>query len=200
MGCGKNIWKVHVLPKAKHLLWRICKDCLPTRVQLQEKNVQCPLDCPICEHEVEIEWHSLFDCNDSRNAWQAAGLTLIISQHMQSFTTTRECILHICSETDKNTAGKIAMLIWVLWNNRNNAVWNQTKEMGQQLGVKAMCLWSEWDAVQVARNSNIQAEQQQQITQWQRPAQGWYKCNVDAGLHHGKTTAGWCIKDNMGVC
>ncbi|MCI19614.1 trypsin/chymotrypsin inhibitor, partial [Trifolium medium] len=36
------------------------------------------------------------------------------------------------------------------------------------------------------------AEQQQQTLQWQRPAQGWYKCNVDAGFHHEseKTTAG----------
>ncbi|CAJ2666010.1 unnamed protein product [Trifolium pratense] len=26
----KDIWKVHAPPKTKHLLWRICKDCLPT--------------------------------------------------------------------------------------------------------------------------------------------------------------------------
>jgi hypothetical protein len=25
----KWIWKVHALPKIKHLLWRICKQCLP---------------------------------------------------------------------------------------------------------------------------------------------------------------------------
>ncbi|PNX79617.1 hypothetical protein L195_g035603 [Trifolium pratense] len=38
----------------------------------------------------------------------------------------------------------------------------------------------------VARNSNVQAEQQQRL------AQGWYKCNVDTEFYHenGKTTAG----------
>jgi hypothetical protein len=25
-----KIWKIKTPPKAKHLLWRICKDCLPT--------------------------------------------------------------------------------------------------------------------------------------------------------------------------
>jgi hypothetical protein len=26
-----SIWKIHAPPKAKHLLWRICRDCLLTR-------------------------------------------------------------------------------------------------------------------------------------------------------------------------
>jgi hypothetical protein len=25
------LWKIHAPTKAKHLLWRICKECLPTR-------------------------------------------------------------------------------------------------------------------------------------------------------------------------
>ncbi|MCI28343.1 pentatricopeptide repeat-containing protein, partial [Trifolium medium] len=129
-GKWKRLWKVHAPPKAKHLIWRICKDCLPTRIRLQQ----------------------------SRNAWQAAGLESIILPHLQRFNTIRDCILNICSETDRNTAGKAAMLMWILWNNRNNAVWNQSKETGQQLGVKAMCFWSEWEAVQTARGSSNQPE------------------------------------------
>ncbi|PNX92866.1 hypothetical protein L195_g016009 [Trifolium pratense] len=41
------IWKVHAPPKVKHLLWRICKGCLPTRVRLKERCVPCPLVCPL---------------------------------------------------------------------------------------------------------------------------------------------------------
>ncbi|PNY02144.1 hypothetical protein L195_g025449 [Trifolium pratense] len=43
---------------------------------------------------------------------------------------------------------KFAMLVWMLWNNRNNFAWNQSKETGQQLGVKAQWLWNEWNTVQ----------------------------------------------------
>jgi hypothetical protein len=34
-------------------LWRICKGCLPTRTRLQERYVQCPVNCPLCESEDE---------------------------------------------------------------------------------------------------------------------------------------------------
>ncbi|MCI00211.1 hypothetical protein A2U01_0021228, partial [Trifolium medium] len=74
------------------------------------------------------------------------------------------------------------MLVWVLWNNTNNCVWNNAKEPGQQLGVKALCRRSDWDAVQVAHNRSAQAEQLhlQQTVQWQKPTCGRYKCNVNA--------------------
>jgi hypothetical protein len=31
MGDWKWLWKAQAPPKAKHLIWRICKECLPTR-------------------------------------------------------------------------------------------------------------------------------------------------------------------------
>jgi hypothetical protein len=45
-----SLWKIQAPPKAKHLLWRICRGCLPTRVRLQEKHVPCELSCPLCNH------------------------------------------------------------------------------------------------------------------------------------------------------
>ncbi|CAJ2650780.1 unnamed protein product [Trifolium pratense] len=68
----KWIWKTHTPPKAKHLIWRICKGCLPTRIQLKE----------------------------SIRAWQAAGLVSIISPRIQRFNTPQECLIDICSNTD----------------------------------------------------------------------------------------------------
>ncbi|MCI78120.1 hypothetical protein A2U01_0099390, partial [Trifolium medium] len=65
-----------------------------------------------------------------------------------------------------------AMLMWVLWNNRNDNVWNDVKESGQSLGVKALRLWSDWRAVQDIQCRRAQPgmqQQQQQITQWQKP-------------------------------
>ncbi|CAJ2678023.1 unnamed protein product [Trifolium pratense] len=73
-------------------------------------------------------------------------------------------------------------------------------EQGQQLGVKAMHMWSEWQAVQAVGSRNSVHEQQQYTLQWQKPSQGWYKCNIDAGFHHEarKTTVGWCVRDHRG--
>jgi hypothetical protein len=48
-----SLWKIHAPPKAMHLLWRICRGCLPTRVRLQEKHIPCELSCPLCNHAFE---------------------------------------------------------------------------------------------------------------------------------------------------
>jgi hypothetical protein len=64
-----SIWKIHAPPKAKHFLWRICKDCLPTRARLRNYYVQCPVECPLCLSQEEEEWHLLFDCEAIREAW-----------------------------------------------------------------------------------------------------------------------------------
>jgi hypothetical protein len=70
----KGLWKMHTPPKAKHLLWRICKRCLPTWTRLKERCVSCPLICPICKQYNEDDWHFLTHCNDSLEAVQTAGM------------------------------------------------------------------------------------------------------------------------------
>jgi hypothetical protein len=48
-----SLWKIRAPPKAKHLIWRMCKDCLPTRSRLHNRGVPCPLSCPLCDHNIE---------------------------------------------------------------------------------------------------------------------------------------------------
>jgi hypothetical protein len=132
-----KLWRIHAPPKAKHLLWRICKGCLPTRVRLQEKCVPCSMNCSLCDHNAEDDWHVLFTCSDSIQARQSAGLEHIIAARIQQFGNVSEVIHDICSTEDTKVAGLFAYLVWMLWKNRNNSVWNNEKELGRSLGIKA---------------------------------------------------------------
>ncbi|GAU14523.1 hypothetical protein TSUD_250650 [Trifolium subterraneum] len=196
----KNLWRIHTPPKAKHLLWRICKGCLPTRTRLQHRHVFCQLSCPLCDNSNEDDWHILFDCNDSIHARQAAGLEHIILPRLQRYNNVAEVIHDICTTENDQVAGVFAMLLWVLWNNRNNSVWNDSKEPGRNLGFKARMQWEEWFTVNKFQQQHIIDEQVQQVQTWQKPPVGWYKCNVDAGFHKelNKTSFGWCLRDHLG--
>jgi hypothetical protein len=41
-------------------------------------------------------------------------------------------------------ARQFVMVLWMIWNNRNNCVWNGEKESGQIIGIKAFVVWNEW--------------------------------------------------------
>ena len=43
-----RIWNVNSPHKARNLLWRICRGCVPTRLRLQSRHVQCEVICPWC--------------------------------------------------------------------------------------------------------------------------------------------------------
>jgi hypothetical protein len=85
----KCLWKVHAPPKSKHLLWRICKGCLPTRTRLKERHVPCPTTCPLCDSAEEDDWHFLYGCEYSRHAWQAASLHNTVAMHVQQVNSAK---------------------------------------------------------------------------------------------------------------
>ncbi|CAJ2662610.1 unnamed protein product [Trifolium pratense] len=179
----KHIWKIHAPPKAKHLLWRICKQCLPTRVHLHERRVPCTLLCPLCDLCNEDDWHILFSCTVSMQARQAAGLELSILNRMQQMSSAKDIILAICEGEDADTAGRFAMLLWVLWNNRNNKVWNDSQETWRNLGHQSRHLWLDWFSMQRFQQGSTPNMQQQHVPTWQKPPTGWFKCNSDAGTN-----------------
>ncbi|MCH93230.1 putative reverse transcriptase, partial [Trifolium medium] len=121
---------------------------VPSRTRLQERCVPCPLEYPLCENCNEDEWHILFNCNDSIQARQAAGLEQFIGTRIHQFSTVKDLILDIFRKENKEIAGRCAVLICTVRNNRNSFVWNASKENGRILGAKTHHFWIEWWSVQ----------------------------------------------------
>ncbi|KAI5438536.1 hypothetical protein KIW84_024319 [Lathyrus oleraceus] len=48
-----SLWNIKAPPRVKHLLWRICKGCLPTRDRLRQHHVPCLLTYQFCENDLE---------------------------------------------------------------------------------------------------------------------------------------------------
>lgn len=60
-GDWSSLWNIKASPRVKHLLWRKCKGCLPTRLRLGQHHVQCPSECQLCENFIEDDLHVLFE-------------------------------------------------------------------------------------------------------------------------------------------
>jgi ribonuclease HI len=192
-----HIWKIKAPPKAKHLLWRICRDCVPTRFRLRGRCVPCPLTCPICEQHDEDDWHIFFSCHDSLLALQTAGLDHVITSRAARCQTAAEMVFSICAEEETGIAGGVALILWAVWRNRNEKVWNGATDSGRSIGITAMQQWQQWSSVQ---HQHASVQQQQHTLTWQKPPMNWFKCNVDAGFNmvQNRATVGWCVRDHGG--
>lgn len=59
------IWKIKAHPRVKNFLWQLCKNCVPIRLRLIDKGVQCSSLCGICGESVEDVKHLFLYCPKS---------------------------------------------------------------------------------------------------------------------------------------
>ncbi|XP_058776514.1 uncharacterized protein LOC131650817 [Vicia villosa] len=93
VGDWSSLWNIKAPPRVKHLLWRICRDCLPTRVRLQNHHVPCTSICPFCELHMEDSWHVFFGCVVTNRCWQSAGLAHVVDPRKHHFHDATSLIL-----------------------------------------------------------------------------------------------------------
>ncbi|MCI19881.1 polynucleotidyl transferase ribonuclease H fold, partial [Trifolium medium] len=112
-------------------------------------------------------------------------------------------------------AGNVAMIVWCIWYNRNNWVWNGVKDTAKEV-MQAVHMLGEWRAVNTVQKNNSstaaatansgsataelllqQAPQGAELMRWQKPRDGCWKCNVDASLSQNPSATGWgwCVRD-----
>ncbi|GAU33827.1 hypothetical protein TSUD_221650 [Trifolium subterraneum] len=146
------------------LAMRYIIGCLPTRSRLLERRVECTLNCPVCDEEIEDELHIFF------------------------------------SNESSDTVGRVAMLLWCIWHNRNDKLWNDNVQLPRQIGRHALDAWNDWYSVHKLQSNNVSGSIKTDLVRWEKPTLDWVKCNVDVAFvsGSGRTSVGLCFRDNSG--
>lgn len=88
------IWNLDVPPRVKIFLWRACRDCLPTRCQLQKKDTICSSLYVMCDHNLENLWHLFTFCPLTIECWEDQHLLPNIEDKMQTYEILKDiCLL-----------------------------------------------------------------------------------------------------------
>ncbi|GAU20296.1 hypothetical protein TSUD_337770 [Trifolium subterraneum] len=192
MGNWNDIWKAQAPHKARHLLWHLCRGCLPTRSRLLERRVECTLNCHVCDEEIEDELHIFFRCAVAPDSWS------VNATYQQ--TNAMDCIFAMCSNESSDTIGRVAMLLWCIWQNRNDKLWNDNVQMPRQIERHAFDAWNDWYSVHKLQSNNVSGTTEADVVRWEKPALDWVKCNVDVAFvsGSGRTSMGLCFRDNSG--
>ncbi|CAJ2636504.1 unnamed protein product [Trifolium pratense] len=174
--------------------------CIPTRCQLLERYVDCDAHCPLCEDEVEDDVHAFFTCVSAQSSWQAAGLSSVLGSAACQQGSAAERVFALCRNKDYATIGIVATLLWSIWHNRNDKIWNDNVRSPNQIGRAAFDHWNEWVAVHKLRSNDDPDVPLVSTNRWEKPRIGWLKCNVDAAffVSAGRTAMGACFRNNSG--
>ncbi|SAL99588.1 hypothetical protein [Absidia glauca] len=106
----KRFWKLKIPHGARNFWWRVFLCKLPTRLNLRHINDEPPL-CQLCQHDIEDDYHMVFDCRRKKSFWLVARNIAHIKVPMEDIWD----ILNFRTTTDERTMlrnGDILMVIW----------------------------------------------------------------------------------------
>jgi ribonuclease HI len=163
-GNWRNIWRLKIPPKVKHLIWRMCRGCLPTRVRLQDKGVVCPTNCASCSHAYEDLNHLLFECPFAIQVWTSAGIWYDIQQASINSDSAVDMIFYLLQNSTTNVQQIFAATCWSLWKHRNLKIWDDVTEVSAQVVDRARQMIEDW---QEAHSPQLEVLQQPAMQQTQ---------------------------------
>jgi hypothetical protein len=121
------IWQTQMPPKIKKFMWRICRNCLPTRARLHDRGVTCPINCVLCDAGDEDSNHLFFSCQNSINCWQQMGLWSSIMQHRNLTISVKENVFNIMLQLNEDSRAVFACVMWSIWKQRNDVIWRNER-------------------------------------------------------------------------
>ena len=133
----KLIWKMKILSKVAHFVWRLVKNRLPTKANLRRRNVQLDdYHCPFCSCHEEEASHIFFGCQRIMPLWwESLAWTEVVTVFLAS---PRE---HFLRHSYCKASGIVqnrwwmwrAALTWCIWNHRNRIAFSNDNFNGQKL-------------------------------------------------------------------
>ncbi|KAK9992096.1 hypothetical protein SO802_027081 [Lithocarpus litseifolius] len=192
-GLWKKIWALDITNKVKHLVWRACKNSLPTKCNLVRRQVILDHHCDRCTAAPENILHAIWSCSDLDVVWES------VDWHFQSRVQVhdvRELFTWILDNGKR--AELFSVTAWCVWQQRNKIRTHQEHHTSQQLPCVAAAWLAEFNAAQ-PRPPPRSADTNQ--CHWKPPLQNGFKVNYDGAIcqKNNCSGVGVVIRNNEGL-
>ncbi|CAN1287781.1 Putative ribonuclease H protein At1g65750 [Linum perenne] len=178
-GEWRKLWRLNIPPKMRHLLWRAARGVIPTRHALNRRGIVVEDVCGLCNVDGEDTKHLFLTCEVARSCWRVANAEeLVTGAVVEDNDWCRWCMETIrTASEDKITC--MAAVVWGLWKERNDRVWNQKSKPEEVIVRMAQEAIDEWrGAAQHRRGGPRQVPSS--CTRWHKPPPTFFKVNCDA--------------------
>ncbi|CAN1299942.1 hypothetical protein LINPERPRIM_LOCUS24383 [Linum perenne] len=126
------------------------------------------------------------------------GLEECVVEAMNTSESFVEWFMKLVDSSDESQLGLIVAIIWALWREINDRVWNQKAHGVVRMVLNAREAVEEWQEAQGRRAVRERTSEVEGVChRWHRPPEGVIKCNIDAAVfeERGMVGAGLSLRD-----
>ena len=138
----RRTWKLSILGKIKHFIWRAYHVSLPTSHNLFRRKITPNPFCKICDQEEESTTHALWKCAMARNTWA------LVSGRVQKLPNQRDdftrFMLWIFQNFSNEEVEDWATTSWAIWSARNCYIFETHQKSPQHIRREALLLLREY--------------------------------------------------------
>ena len=129
----QTLWSLQVPNKIKNLVWKACRNSLPTKVNLVRHNIiDCP-SCDRCKQAPELALHALWTCSELDVVWEEEPFRRCQRRH--TFVDFKELLSWLIT-TDHNLE-LFSTSVWLIWTQRNQVRMSQPNISVHQIPTSA---------------------------------------------------------------
>lgn len=191
---SKTVWKLICPSKIKNFIWRVCKDILPTNVNLRKHKIPAPINCDLC-YGVESDGHVLWSCDVAVAMWEMSNLKIPRLEYIpQGFLDLLWLVMDAKPAHDLEA---FATTAWFLWNNRNSVRHGGQCKPAFKILEDSKQFLEEFRGV-----SELPLPRQPRpLKSWSPPQIGWYKVNIDGAVfkYIGHCGIGVVVQNDKGL-
>ncbi|XP_058776247.1 uncharacterized protein LOC131650559 [Vicia villosa] len=145
----RKIWKVPLPSKIRYFLWRLAKDILPTRSNLQRKGILLENLCPFCSSCSEDVGHLFLHCDFAKRVYFSPPLGF----RLPSEVNILDWLNVILSGKDLFILQLQCVALWKVWHARNLRVFDNKIHDPARVAVEAGLLVEDYNAANFPRRS-----------------------------------------------
>ena len=141
----KKIWALECPNKVRNLIWRACRNSLPSKCNLMRQTIITDQKCDQCKEENEDIIHAMWGCKGLDEVWGAENIWSFRNQ--RRFSSFGE-LLSWVFELHKNPV-LFAFTVWSIWHQRNLIRTQQSHRPVNQLFQWAQDSYLEYKALKI---------------------------------------------------
>ncbi|KAL6141365.1 hypothetical protein ACLB2K_059654 [Fragaria x ananassa] len=185
----KMVWGSNAPPKVRMHAWRLVRGIFPTRCALNKRVPLPDVRCVFCGFNGEDEKHVFMRCRVIQCFWNQGPFYCKVGESW-SVEEVIEWAAVMLEKLTKEQAARFLMALWVIWDTRDDDLWNRGSYDLGHMQRKAEDLLMEYQKFHGRK------------TKWVCPPQGRLKISVDGGFQesHKRGGIGVVVRNEHGVC